>query len=330
MKRRTRGICVFLLLAALSLTGCSFFGKTLVWDTQSLHAIGNIFAINDSKCTSEEARLYLANYTNLYGSAYGIDLLDHDFGDASLTEYIQSVTLDELTRIYVLDELAETAGMELDEAEITKVAECASSYMELLGKQQATALGLDEKELKTCYEHYALAEKYFADKLQVTDAQISEEDARVIHARVCLTTDQENTAAVAKALESGKDFTTTASAYNTTDSVDVYVTRGMYPEEVEKVIYYLEDGETAGPITTAEGTYFFYIISKYDEEKSEQNREQVRSDREAAAYQAAYDSFLQEASVVLNETRWKDLLAEDISSVTTDDFFEVYEQVFGE
>ena len=58
------------------------------------------------KCDKTEALIYLANYKNLYGTMYDVNLLETD--DASNVEkYIQGMsTVDELTRIYCMVSIA--------------------------------------------------------------------------------------------------------------------------------------------------------------------------------------------------------------------------------
>ena len=59
------------------------------------------------------AKLYLSNYRNLYGSAYGMDLWQYDFGDASLEDYVKDVTLQE--HVALFEKVRSTAPYILDD-----------------------------------------------------------------------------------------------------------------------------------------------------------------------------------------------------------------------
>ena len=54
----------------------------------------------------KEAKVYLVNYQNIYGTAYGLDLWQHDFGDSSLENYVKNITMRELAQVVCLDHLA--------------------------------------------------------------------------------------------------------------------------------------------------------------------------------------------------------------------------------
>lgn len=84
-----------LLASATLLTGCSIGGKEIVLDINTTNS-HTVFSVDNMKCDKTEALIYLANYKNLYGTMYDVNLLETD--DASNVEkYIRDVTVDELT-----------------------------------------------------------------------------------------------------------------------------------------------------------------------------------------------------------------------------------------
>ena len=97
MKYFKKTMCMLLASATL-LTGCSIGGKEIVLDINTTNS-HTVFSVDNMKCDKTEALIYLANYKNLYGTMYDVNLLETD--DASNVEkYIRDVTVDELTRIY--------------------------------------------------------------------------------------------------------------------------------------------------------------------------------------------------------------------------------------
>ena len=108
---------------SMALTGCQIGNKDIV--VSGTLSSRQVFTLDKSACSLKEAKVYLANYQNIYGTAYTIDLWQHDFGDASLLDYVKDITLEELTRVYTMDLLAQSQEVTLSEDETAKVAEAA-------------------------------------------------------------------------------------------------------------------------------------------------------------------------------------------------------------
>ena len=91
---------------SLLLTGCRIGNKNIV--VSNILNDRQVFKIEGTVCSLKEARVYLTNYQNIYGTAYGVDLWKHDFGDDSLVKYIKAVTMEELTQVVSMDLLAQS------------------------------------------------------------------------------------------------------------------------------------------------------------------------------------------------------------------------------
>ena len=111
--RNIRGLLAVCLLFCVLLTGCQIGDKSIV----VLKPLSNryVFQIGEVSCGVKEAKLYLANYQNIYGEAYTLDLRGHDFGDESLEEYIKTITLNKLVTVACMIQLAEQQGLVLTE-----------------------------------------------------------------------------------------------------------------------------------------------------------------------------------------------------------------------
>ena len=94
MKKWMAGLLTLVLSVGL-LTGCQ------VGDTQYVFyhkRVNNktVFCANEEKCSLKEAKIYLCNYRNIYGGAYGMDLWTHEETAQDLEDYVKEVTLAEL------------------------------------------------------------------------------------------------------------------------------------------------------------------------------------------------------------------------------------------
>lgn len=120
-----------------------------------------VFRIGNVSCGLKEAKVYLVNYQNIYGTAYGLDLWQHDFGDSSLENYVKNITMQELAQVVCLDQLAKEKEMELSEEENGKIAQAAEEYFASLTEDETAYMGVSESDIKEYYEHYALAQKVY-------------------------------------------------------------------------------------------------------------------------------------------------------------------------
>lgn len=165
-------------LTVPSLGGCKVGNTQIRLSSGQLRNHNAIVRINDHKYDIRYAKLYLCNYRNLYGKAYGTDLWESY--DADLEQYVKDVTIQELTHIACMDILAENQDMHLSEQEKKQAARAAKEYYQSLTEEEKTFIGLYEREIRTAYEEYALAEKLYHALTQGTDEEVSDDEARVV------------------------------------------------------------------------------------------------------------------------------------------------------
>ena len=168
-----------LLASATLLTGCSIGGKEIVLDINTTNN-HTVFSVDNMKCDKTEALIYLANYKNLYGTMYDVNLLETD--DASNVEkYIRDVTVDELTRIYCMVSIAKQKKITLTDKEKSSVSKAAKEYYDSLNEAEKKFTKADLSDIESAYEHYAIAQKLYNSLSKGVDTEVSDEDARVIH-----------------------------------------------------------------------------------------------------------------------------------------------------
>ena len=72
MKRKFTRVAAVLCGMSLLLTGCRIGNKNIV--VSNILNDRQVFKIEGTVCSLKEARVYLTNYQNIYGTAYGVDL----------------------------------------------------------------------------------------------------------------------------------------------------------------------------------------------------------------------------------------------------------------
>ena len=73
MRKRTRAAVLTIMIITTLLSGCTIGDKEYVLDFNYVSK-NDVISVNGEECSIDEAKLYLCNYQNLYGSEYGVNL----------------------------------------------------------------------------------------------------------------------------------------------------------------------------------------------------------------------------------------------------------------
>lgn len=313
---------------SMALTGCQIGNKDIV--VSGTLSSRQVFTLDKSACSLKEAKVYLANYQNIYGTAYTIDLWQHDFGDASLLDYVKDITLEELTRVYTMDLLAQSQEVTLSEEETAKVAEAAKEYYASLSEDETAYMDVAEADIAEYYTHYALAQKLYHSLTNGVNEEVSDDEARVMEIMQIYVTDEDRAHEVEQKLAQGDDFASVANNYNELSAIQVTVSRDDLPDEVEEVAFQLDDNAVSGMIAAGNGYYFIKCLNKYNEELTEANKSNIVEKREKEAFDDVYNEFVASLSSRLNTDLWDGIEITTDGSIQTNSFFAVFEKYCGE
>lgn len=326
MKKNRLRAAACVLCMSLLLGGCRIGNREIV--VSGTLTDKQVFKIDKTACGLKEARVYLTNYQNIYGTAYGIDLWKHDFGENSLEKYVKDITLEKLAYVVTMDLLAESRGVALTEEEKAQAGEAAKEYYASLSQEEIGYLGVTESDMMEYYSHYALAHKLYQSLTSSVNEEVSDDEARVIELMQIFVKDDTKASEVAAKLANGDDFASVANNYNQLSAIQVTVARDELPEEVEQVAFQLDDGETSGKIQTDSGYYFVKCLNKYNEELTEANKSNIVEKREKEAFDDVYSAYVSGLSSDLNQELWDNLELDTSGAISTDSFFEVFEKYF--
>jgi foldase protein PrsA len=325
MKKNRKIVLPVILAAVCLLTGCRIGGTEYVIREPKSAEKTFVFSINGQECELTEAMIYLCNYKNLYGSEYGIDLWEYDFGDESLEAYVKDIALSELVRVACMDMLAEEQEIDLDESELELVEKSAKKYYESLSDDEIAFMGVKQSDVELAYKHYALAQKLYQTLTTGVEKEVSDDEARVMRIQQIYVTDEETADLVSEKLASGEDFSAVAGTYNKADTIEICIARGDMPEEVETVAFEMNNGDFSDKIQVDNGYYFIRCLNKYEEELTEANKDVIRERRKKGQFDDVYAEFVASAVYELNENLWYGVTLEGMDDViTTDDFFQIY------
>ncbi len=333
MKKRFGILVVLVSLLSGVLTGCNIGNTQIIIDLNNAGR-NDVFSINGTDCTKDEARLYLCNYQNIYGSAYGLDLWQYDYSnmdiEVTLEDYVKELTIAELSNIICMNQLAEDLEIGLSSEEEKLVSKATDEYYESLTREEIRYMGIDKIELKEIYERYAIAQKLYSTLTEGVNEEVSDDEARVIRIQQIYVQSEDVAKVVLQKLRSGSGFDTVASSFSEADEIERTLTRGEYVQEVDKVAFNLDDGEESGMIETENGYYFIKCLDKYEEELTEANKANIILKRRQEQFDDVFYEFINNSTFELNEKVWEKVKVDTSGAITTDSFFEVYEKYFTE
>lgn len=321
MKKKKKRILTGVLAMTLLLGGCNIGGREVVI-TGGLGS-RDVFQIGGASCKLTEAKVYLANYQNIYGMSYGINLWERGFHKDKLTEYIKEIALSEMSRIVCMDLLAKERGISLSEEETQRIKQAAETYYQSLTESEKEFTEVSESDIASMYENYVLADKVYQSLTEGINAEVSDDEARIMEAMQIYVKSKKKAEEVQKKLSDGEDFAAVASNYNKKSLIEITFGRGELPQEVEQAAFELENEEVSSCIAAEDGYYFIKCINKFNEELTDANKYKIVETREKAAFDDVYEEFVSGLSSKLNTEVWEKITLVTDGSVATDRFFEI-------
>lgn len=330
MKKR-RGIYAALLLlaAVFCFSGCQEKGDdgsgTVVFFSAG---DDELLSIGTTKCPVSYAKVLLANYQNLYGTAFGMNLWEHDFGDSDLYSYVKGLSLTELARLITMKSLAESRGLSLTPKETENAQTAAKTYYETLTDAEKEYMQIDEEGLYSLYADYALAKKLYNELTEGVNYEVSEDEARVMTVQEILVTDDAAAREIQNALSNETDFATLAAQYMQGEQIEKTIKRGDLPLPVETAAYALDNGDISDAVKAEDGWHFIKCINKNVEDLTAENKLVIGQKREKEASDNIYEAYVKDLPSSLNQDLWDAVEIKTDGSITTDSFFSIYEQCF--
>lgn len=321
------GAALLLCCCLLQLGGCRIGEMELRLEKNELTSYKNVFQINDEKYPVEIAKLYLCNYRNLYGRTNGLNLWENTKTD-SLETYVKDVTIQELSRIVCMKQLAVEKELSLSQEEKNLAKKAAEEYYGTLNEAELSYTEITKKQVQQAYEDYALANKLYQVLTEDTHEEVSDDEARVIRVLQIHVKDEKSAKAVEKELKEKSDFAVVAENYNTTGKVEKTIARGDLDQAVEDIVFNLDNEEISGRIETEDGYYFMKCLNKFEENLTEKNKEKIRISREKQKFEDSYEKFVDQAQFRMNDHLWNKISLADTEKITTDSFFQVYDRYF--
>ena len=312
---------VFTICICVTFSGCEIAGRTVYFGGSS--GFNTVFKIGDMKCSKKEALVYLLNEKNIYGSVNGVNLWSDDYDTDTMASSIKDLTLEHLTRVYVLNLYAMENGIELTDEDKKVCEEAAKTYYKSMNSKERSFTGARKKDLEKMYYKYALASKVYESLMNSVDDEVSEDEARVMEAFVLFVSDEAKANEIQGMIDYGYTFERLASSYTELDYYQKTFARGEYSSDIDEVVFNLDTDEVSGAIPADNGYYFFQCLDKYNEELSEANKEVIIENRRKQVLSDIVSELEDRYFSDMNTKLWDELdFPEDASELTSASFFE--------
>ena len=331
MKNKKRLLSCFMAVALLStvLVSCGEEGEEIVVFTTPIPE-NVVFTVEDTECTKAQLKLLMLSNRDTYGDIYGIDVSEaaNMRTGAELLSYIRELTLSQMVRMCVMKEIAVDYDIELSDIDRSVASSAAVELVTKLSEETIEYLGITIDEIAGMYELLAVSDKVYENITKNISTEVSDDESRVVKIRRIFVQEEDKAAAVAAELEAGADFAVTAASYNEAEEISMDVYRGDFSEEIENIIFSLDDDEMSGRVDASDGYYFFYCVSKYDEELSEANKKVISDSRQREAFDKVYAEYEKKVDRRLIEERWATVDINDAADYGAADFYAVYDRYF--
>lgn len=338
---------VILLLEVFVLSGCDKERTKIVFTTGFEEDV--VFKIEDTKCTTSEVLVYLVNTENIYDEIFGEKIWQVPFSDGTVESQYKESILARLAQIKAMNLYAKKIGVELSINDETAVKGAAREYYESLTPQEKELLQVDLDTIERMYREYAVANKLYEHVTESVNPEISDDEARTVTVRSILiktygidgsgnrieySPEMRDDAMrraydIQASIKAGEEFEILAADYNEDEKSSYSFSRGVMPKAIEEAAFNLSEGEVSDVIQTEYGFHIIKVITNFDEEQTDLNKQVIVKSRKQQTFTDTYDEYITTLTSSINMDLWKSISYERREGVGTTDFFEMYDKYFG-
>ena len=347
---RQRGKALLCLLCAVCcLTACGSAGgsSTKVVLTTGFEK-GEIFRIETVSCKLPEIMVYLTNIQDRYESVYGKEIWNTDTDGVTLEQNVKDIAIAQIAQIKTMSLMAQKYQVELTQEEEQRVKEAAAEYFASLNETEIEKMGVTEKTIQGLYGEFALAQKVYQHTIKDINPEISDDEARTITVQQILIKTYaldgtgkkieytqtakdkayQQACEVLKLAREGEDFDELIRKYSEGDQASFSFGKGEMASAFETAAFNLGKDEISDVVETEYGYHIIKCLNTFDKEETDANKIKIVEQRREEAFGQEYDAFVAGLTRNLNEEYWNKVTFIHDDAVTTQSFFDIYNQYF--
>ena len=344
--KRLLWLPVIILLEVFLLTGCDKDKIKIVFTTGFEEDV--VFKIEDISCTKPEIMIYLVNTENIYDEVFGEKIWKVPYDGKDVESRYKETILARISQIKAMNLYAKEIGVNLNDEEKKNISMAANEYFSSLSNEEKQLFNVSEDLLYNMYAEFAVANKVYEEVTKGVNPEISDDEARTVTIRSILIktynidengykiqySQQMKEDAMKRAYEilgrikAGEEFEILEADYNEDEKSSYSFARGVMPKVIEDAAFNLDEGEVSDVIESEYGYHIIKVISNFDEEQTDINKQLIVSKRKEEAFVETYDNYIKTLTSSINMDLWNSISYERSEGVSTTTFFDVYDKYF--
>ena len=344
--KRLLWLPVILLLEVFLLTGCDKNKTKIVFTTGFDEDV--VFKIEDISCTKPEIMIYLVNTENIYDEVFGEKIWKVPYENGDVESRYKETILARISQIKAMNLYAKEIGVSLNEEEEKNIDLAANKYFSSLSNEEKQLFNADEELLSNMYSEFAIANKVYEEVTKEVNPEISDDEARTVTIRSILiktyTIDENGNKIqysqkmkedamkrayeISARIKAGEEFEILEADYNEDEKSSYSFSRGVMPKVIEDAAFNIDEGEVSDVIESEYGYHIIKVISNFDEEQTDINKQAIVEKRKEEAFVETYDNYIETLTSSINMDLWNSISYERIEGVNTTSFFDVYDEYF--
>lgn len=344
--KRLLWLPVIILLEVFLLTGCDKDKIKIVFTTGFEEDV--VFKIEDISCTKPEIMIYLVNTENIYDEVFGEKIWKVPYDGKDVESRYKETILARISQIKAMNLYAKEIGVNLNDEEKKNISMAANEYFSSLSNEEKQLFNVSEELLYNMYAEFAVANKVYEEVTKGVNPEISDDEARTVTIRSILIktynidengnkiqySQQMKADAMKRAYEilgkikAGEEFEILEADYNEDEKSSYSFARGVMPKVIEDAAFNLDEGEVSDVIESEYGYHIIKVISNFDEEQTDINKQLIVSKRKEEAFVETYDNYIKTLTSSINMDLWNSISYERSEGVSTTTFFDVYDKYF--
>ena len=344
--KRLLWLPVILLLEVFLLSGCDKDKTKIVFTTGFEEDV--VFKIEDISCTKSEIMIYLVNTENIYDAVFGEKIWKDTYDGKDVESRYKETILARISQIKAMNLYAKEIGVNLNDEEKKNISMAANEYFSSLSNEEKQLFNVSEDLLYNMYAEFAVANKVYEEVTKGVNPEISDDEARTVTIRSILIktynidengnkiqySQQMKADAMKRAYEilgkikAGEEFEILEADYNEDEKSSYSFARGVMPKVIEDAAFNLDEGEVSDVIESEYGYHIIKVISNFDEEQTDINKQLIVSKRKEEAFVETYDNYIKTLTSSINMDLWNSISYERSEGVSTTTFFDVYDKYF--
>lgn len=341
MKKRLAVLALAGAMAVTSLTGC---GSSELADSEVA------LTVNGDEVTADIANFYArytqAQYETYYLAYYGEDMWGSVKDEASYQNAVKETTADALADMLLMEDHMAEYGVEFTDEDKALVDKAVAGFTEVNSAEALEKVSGSDAAVERLLTLLTIQVKMTNEIYKTADLEVSDEEAAQMKMEYVVfpfeETDEEGTtrnltddemkalkeeadsfAEGAKGEVDFKAFATESGEEALEATFDAEETQTL-PVELVEAASALKEGETTGLVEGPNGYYVARLVSEFDVEATEAEKEAILAERKTAKLDEVLAAWREEAEIKVNESVWKKIDFDAMSISMSVDETEAY------